>query len=138
MTIGSAAEARQMGSCRVFSNFSGGGTMLLDATATSVQSNVRTDRPAVHSGSEEGSRPGGEVRQEAGQTSRTSPDVVMNVSAATLESSRALSRSSQAADQNGTREAVRESERRELSAGVRGEPMVRNDLPRQQSVDLVA
>jgi len=111
--------------------------MLLDTTATSVQNNVRTDRPAVHSAAEQGSRSGGEVRQEAGQTSRISPDVVMHVSAATLESSRALPRSSQAADQNGTREALRELESRELSAGVRGEPMVRKDLPRE-SVDLVA
>jgi hypothetical protein len=111
--------------------------MLLDTTTTSVQNNVRTDRPVVHSTAEQGSRPGGEVRQEAGQTSRISPDVVMNVSAATLESSRATSRASQAADQNGTREDLRELESREMAAGVRGEPAVRNDRPRQP-VDLVA
>lgn len=110
--------------------------MLLDTTAIAAQNNVRTDRPAVYSGTEGGSRPGGEVRQEAGQTSQASPGVVMHVSAAALEASRALTQPSQAADQNGTREALREAKERDVSANVPQEQMLRNDRPRQ-AVDLV-
>lgn len=87
--------------------------MLLDPSATSVQTNVRTDRPVSPYAQAEGAKKAENNRSESGQTSQASPDVVSKISAAALEASRALTQAGQAADQNAAEESVRESERRE-------------------------
>ncbi|HIJ91317.1 MAG: hypothetical protein OEV89_11660 [Desulfobulbaceae bacterium] len=87
--------------------------MLLDPSATSVQTNVKTDRPVSPYAGAEGDRKPKNNRTESGQTSQASPDVVTKISAAALEASRAVTQAGQAADQNGPEESVRESERRE-------------------------
>jgi hypothetical protein len=102
--------------------------MLLDSAALAGQNNIRAERPEAYARPEVGSRPGGEVRPEAGQASAASPAVVMNLSAAALESSRALTQTSQAADQDKARESVRESEQRQEQAMDREAPAGRVDL----------
>lgn len=87
--------------------------MLLDPSATSVQTNVRTERPVSPYAQAEGAKKAENNRSESGQTSQASPDVVSKISAAALEASRALTQAGQAADQNAVEESVRESERRE-------------------------
>lgn len=87
--------------------------MPLDPSATSVQTNVRSERPVSPYAGSEGEKKAKSNRSESGQTSQASPDVVTRLSAAALEASRALTQAGQAADQNGPEESVRESERRE-------------------------
>ena len=87
--------------------------MLLDPSATSVQTNVRTERPVSPYAETERAKKAENNRSESGQTSQASPDVVTRISAAALEASRALTQAGQTADQNGPEESVRESERRE-------------------------
>lgn len=87
--------------------------MPLDPSATSVQTNVRSERPVSPYAGSEGEKKAKSNRSESGQTSQASPDVVSRISAAALEASRALTQAGQAADQNGPEESVRESERRE-------------------------
>jgi len=87
--------------------------MFSDATATSAQTNVRTDRAVSTSQADYANRTKNTNRQESGQTSQTSPDVIASVSAAALEASRAVTQPAQSADQNRAEETVRESERRE-------------------------
>lgn len=90
--------------------------MLLDPSATSVQSNVKTERPVPPYAVPEGENKAKSNRSESGQTSAASPDVVTNISAAALDASRALTQAGQAANQNAPEESVRESERREPPA----------------------
>ncbi|MFA7348358.1 MAG: hypothetical protein WCZ86_11405 [Desulfurivibrionaceae bacterium] len=87
--------------------------MLLDPSATSVQTNVRTERPVSPYAQAEGAKKAENNRSESGQTSQASPDVVSKISAAALEESRALTQAGQAADQNAAEESVRAAERRE-------------------------
>lgn len=87
--------------------------MPLDPSATSVQANVRTERPVSSYAGTEEERKSKNNRSESGQTSQASPDVVTRISAAALEASRALTQAGQAADQSAPEESVRESERRE-------------------------
>jgi hypothetical protein len=87
--------------------------MPLDSSATSVQTNVRTERPVSPYAGSEGEKKAERNRSEAGQTSQAAPDVVTKISAAALEASRALTQAQQAADQNAAEESVREAERRE-------------------------
>ncbi|MFH1021649.1 MAG: hypothetical protein V1782_13720 [Pseudomonadota bacterium] len=87
--------------------------MPLDPSATSVQTNVRTERPVSPYAGAEGERKAKNNRSESGQTSQASPDVVSKISAAALEASRALTQAGQAADQNAAEESVRAAERRE-------------------------
>ncbi len=87
--------------------------MPLDPSATSVQTNVRSERPVSPYAGSEGEKKARSNRSESGQTSQASPDVVTRISAAALEASKALTQAGQAADQNGPEESVRESERRE-------------------------
>lgn len=87
--------------------------MPLDPSATSVQTNVRTERPVSPYAGSEGEKRAERNRSESGQTSQAAPDVVTQISAAALETSRALTQAQQAADQNAAEESVRESERRE-------------------------
>ncbi len=90
--------------------------MLLDPSATSVQTNVRSERPVSPYAGSEGEKKARSNRSESGQTSQASPDVVTKISAAALEASRALTQAGQAADQSAPEESVRESERREPPA----------------------
>jgi len=108
--------------------------MLLDPSATSVQTNVRTDRPVSSYAETEGTRKAEGDRSESGRTSQSSPDVVSRISAATLEASRALTQAGQAADQNEPEESVRESERREPPR--QQEQVARTDQ-RSRGVDLL-
>lgn len=88
--------------------------MPLDPSATSVQTNVRSERPASpYAGTEGAKKKTDSNRSESGQTSQASPDVVAKISAAALEESRAVAQAEQTADQNAAEESVRESERRE-------------------------
>jgi len=87
--------------------------MLLDPSATSVQANVRTERPVSPYAQAEGAKKAENNRSESGQTSQASPDVVTKISAAALEASRAVTQAGQAADQNAAEEAMRAAERRE-------------------------
>jgi hypothetical protein len=87
--------------------------MLLDPSATSVQANVRTERPVSPYAQAEGAKKAENNRSESGQTSQASPDVVSKISAAALEASRAVTQAGQAADQNAAEESVRAAERRE-------------------------
>ena len=87
--------------------------MPLDPSATSVQTNVRTERPASPYAGSEGEKKAKSNRSESGQTSQASPDVVTKISAAALEASRAVAQADQAADQNAAEESLREAERRE-------------------------
>jgi hypothetical protein len=87
--------------------------MPLDPSATSVQTNVRSERPVSPYAGSEGEKRAKSNRSESGQTSQASPDVVTRISAAALEASRALTQAGQAADQSGAEDSVRESERRE-------------------------
>ncbi|MBA3004106.1 MAG: hypothetical protein FP813_09690 [Desulfurivibrio sp.] len=87
--------------------------MPLDPSSTSVQTNVRTERPVSPYAGSEGEKRAKSNRSESGQTSQASPDVVTRISAAALEASRALTQAGQTADQNAPEESVRESERRE-------------------------
>ena len=87
--------------------------MLLDPSATSVQTNVKTERPVSPYAQAEGAKKVENNRSESGQTSQASPDVVTKISAAALQASRAVTQAGQAANQNGPEESVRESERRE-------------------------
>ena len=87
--------------------------MLLDPSATSVQANVRTERPVSPYAGAEGEKKAKNNRSESGQTSQASPDVVNKISAAALEASRALTQAGQAADKNAAEEAVRAAARRE-------------------------
>lgn len=91
----------------------GGGTMPLDLSATSVQTNVRSERPLSPYAGSEGEKKAKSNRSESGQTSQASPDVVTRISAAALEASRALTQAGQAADKSAAEESVRASERRE-------------------------
>ena len=90
--------------------------MPIDPSATSVQTNVRTERPVSPYAGSEGEKKSKNNRSESGQTSQASPDVVARISAAALQASRALTQAGQAADQSGPEESVRESERREPPA----------------------
>ena len=87
--------------------------MPLDPSATSVQTNVRTERPVSTYAEAEGERKSKNNRSESGQTSQASPDVVTKISAAALAESRALTQAGQAADENAPEDAVRQAERRE-------------------------
>ena len=87
--------------------------MPLDPSATSVQTNVRTERPVSPYAGSEGEKKAKSNRSESGQTSQASPDVVTKISAAALEASRAVAQADQAADQNAAEESLREAERRE-------------------------
>lgn len=87
--------------------------MLLDPSATSVQTNVRSERPVSPYAGSEGEKKAKSNRSESGQTSQASPDVVTKISAAALEASRALTQAGQAADKSAAEESVRASERRE-------------------------
>lgn len=110
--------------------------MALDPTATGAQANIRTDRPEPYSDSEQSNR-ARTRRQESNQTSEVSPAVVNEISAAALESSRALSQASQAADQNPPEEMVRAAERREDVPPLREEPPP-PALEQGRNIDLVA
>ncbi|MFZ5773956.1 MAG: hypothetical protein ACOY3Z_00495 [Thermodesulfobacteriota bacterium] len=109
--------------------------MVLDPTATSVQANVRTERPAAPAGADDAGRLKS-TRQETGQTSRTSPDVV-RISAAALEAARAVRQPAQPADQGAAEETVRESERRESPARQQQELRTRTEQQRKP-IDLMA
>jgi len=99
--------------------------MPLDPSATSVQTNVRSERPvSPYAGS------------ESGQTSQASPDVVTKISAAALEASRALTQAGQAADESAPEESVRESERREPSARPPQEQRIQTER-RSRGVNVV-
>ena len=87
--------------------------MPLDPSATSVQTNVRSERPVSPYAGSEGEKKAKSNRSESGQTSQASPDVVTKISAAALEASRAVAQADQAADQNAAEESLREAERRE-------------------------
>ncbi|MHB8149941.1 MAG: hypothetical protein ACYDIB_07240 [Desulfobulbia bacterium] len=87
--------------------------MPLDPSATSVQANVRTERPASPYAEAGGAKKTDSNRTESGQTSQASPDVVTKISAAALEASRAVAQADQAADQNAAEESLRARERRE-------------------------
>ncbi|OGQ97845.1 MAG: hypothetical protein A2505_02720 [Deltaproteobacteria bacterium RIFOXYD12_FULL_55_16] len=87
--------------------------MLLDPSATSVQTNVRSERPIPPYAGTEGAKRAENNRSESGQTSQAAPDVVTRISAAALEASRALTQAGQAADKSAAEESVRASERRE-------------------------
>ena len=110
--------------------------MLLDPSATSVQANVRTERPVSPYAGAEGEKKAENNRSESGQTSQASPDVVSNISAAALEASRALTQAGQAADQNGPEESVRESERREPPPRQQQEQRARTE-ERSRGVNVV-
>lgn len=86
--------------------------MPLDPSATSVQTNARTERPVSPYAGSEGEKKAKNNRSESGQTSQASPDVVTKISAAALDASRALAQAGQAANQNPPEESVRESEKR--------------------------
>ena len=86
--------------------------MPIDPSATSVQTNVRSERPVSPYAGPEGEKKVRNNRSESGQTSQASPDVVTKISAAALQASRALTQAGQAADQAGPEESVRASERR--------------------------
>ena len=90
--------------------------MLLDPTATAVQTNVKTDRSGAALQEDYANRATNGKRQESGQTSQASPDVVTTLSAAGLEASRAVTQPEQSVNQNRSEEMVRESERREPPA----------------------
>lgn len=109
---------------------------MLDPTATSVQTNVRAERPAPNVGSGETARLRN-TRQETGETSRTSPDVVTKISAAGLEASRAVTQPARSADQGAAEETVRESERREPPARQQQEVQMRTEQQRK-SIDVMA
>lgn len=87
--------------------------MLLDPSATSVQTNVKTERPVSPYAQAEGAKKTENNRSESGQTSQASPAVVTKISAAALDASRAVTQAGQAADQNAAEEAMRAAERRE-------------------------
>ena len=87
--------------------------MLLDPSATSVQTNVRTERPVSPYAGAEGDKKAKNNRSESGQTSQASPDVVSKISSAALEASRALAQTRQTADKNAAEESVRAAEKRQ-------------------------
>jgi hypothetical protein len=90
--------------------------MLLDPSATSVQTNVKTERPVSPYAQAEGAKKAENNRSESGQTSQASPDVVTKISAAALEASRAVTQAGQAADQK-PRRSHAAAERREPPQG---------------------
>lgn len=110
--------------------------MVLDPTATAVQTNMRTERPVSNVGGGDTARVRN-TRQETGETSRTSPDVVAKISAAGLEASRAVTQPARPADQGAAEETVRESERREPPARQEQEVRMRTEQQRK-SIDLMA
>ncbi|MFA6284452.1 MAG: hypothetical protein WC633_09950 [Desulfurivibrionaceae bacterium] len=110
--------------------------MPLDPSATSVQTNVRTERPVSPYAGSEGEKRAERNRSESGQTSQAAPDVVTKISAAALEASRALTQAQQAADQNAAEESVRESERREPPARQQQEQNTRMEQ-RSRGVNVV-
>lgn len=110
--------------------------MPLDPSATSVQTNVRSERPLSPYAGSEGEKKARSNRSESGQTSQASPDVVTRISAAALEASRALTQTGQAADQTGPEESVRESERRELRPREQQEQSARREQ-RSRGVNVV-
>jgi len=110
--------------------------MPLDPSATSVQTNVRTERPVSPYAGSEGEKRAERNRSESGQTSQAAPDVVTKISAAALEASRALTQAQQAADQNAAEESVRESERREPPARQQQEQNARMEQ-RSRGVNVV-
>ncbi|HCC53669.1 MAG TPA: hypothetical protein DEQ20_01885 [Desulfobulbaceae bacterium] len=117
--------------------------MPLDPSATSVQTNVRSERPLSPYAGAEGEKKAKNNRSESGQTSQASPDVVTNISAAALEASRALAQAGQTADQNAPDELVRESERRETPSApeasrtlTQAEQSVEQNVPAEQAREL--
>ncbi len=80
--------------------------MLLDLNNLAVQGNTGTDRPLPANTPAAQSRSAGE-RSESGQTSAAGPAVVTKISAAALETSRAVNAPEQAADGNRPGDAVR-------------------------------
>lgn len=80
--------------------------MVLDPTSGAIQANVKLDRPTSAPTNE---RPNTNVEDrspEAGQSSESSPAVVANISAAALETARAVNGAEQSADQNSTSDVV--------------------------------
>jgi len=110
--------------------------MPLDPSATSVQTNVRSERPVSPYAGSEGEKKARSNRSESGQTSQASPDVVTKISAAALEASRALTQAGQAADESAPEESVRESERREPSARPPQEQRIQTER-RSRGVNVV-
>lgn len=84
--------------------------MVLDPTASSVQTNIRTERPTTYTTEKQTDRAKAE-RPETGQTSEKNPAVVTNISAAALEASRAATAAEQGAEQERAADTVRNAER---------------------------
>jgi len=113
--------------------------MVLDPTASSVQTNIRTERPSSYTTE---TRPGKATaeRPEAGQTSEANPAVVANISAAALEASRAATPPEQSADEERAADAVRNADRGQDRAAQREEMSEREAVAesRRQRIDILA
>jgi hypothetical protein len=80
--------------------------MVLDPTSGAIQSNLNVDRQISGTVAEKASDGEEKRPPEAGQTSESSPAVVTNISAAALETARAVNGSDQTADQTNTENVV--------------------------------
>ncbi len=80
--------------------------MVLDPTSGAIQSNLKVDRQLSETVAEKSSDGNEKRPPEGGQTSESSPAVVANISAAALETARAVNGPGQTADQNNTGNVV--------------------------------
>ncbi len=85
--------------------------MMIDAASVASQytSLAKSDREVQPVSISTETKPAKESVAETGQTSKVGPAVVNNVSAATLESSRAVKSAEQTADQTAPRDVVQET-----------------------------
>lgn len=115
--------------------------MVLDPSASSAQTNIRTERPTTYATEKQTDRAKAE-RPETGQTSEANPAVVTNISAAALEASRAATPPEQGAEQERAADAVRNAERRQEQAAAdrqgRAEDQEEAAERRRERVDVTA
>jgi hypothetical protein len=116
--------------------------MVLDPTASSVQTNIRTERPTTYATEKQPDRAKAE-RPETGQTSEANSAVVTNISAAALEASRAATPAEQGAEQDRAADAVRNAERGQDQAAAadrqrRAEDQEEAAERQRQRVDVMA
>ena len=110
----------------------GGDAMMVDPTNVAAQ--YTNNRPLDATSNIGRENPSNEGRPEAGQTSETGPAVMSNISAASLETTRAVNAPEQTADQNRTNTVVEGEEKGQNKQELRGKEVY------QQSrlVDVVA
>lgn len=113
--------------------------MVLDPTASSVQTNTRTERPTNYT-IENRSDKARTERPEAGRTSEADPAVVASISAAALEASRAATPPEQGADEERAADAVRNADRGQDRAARREEMPERDEAAesRRRRIDILA